>query len=900
MRCNGSLGTATKSVAYPPKRWRAGSRTKKKKINDKQNTRQMRKLIQKHILTTLLLTSSIYGIIHDTTIVNNSPTKTHITIASEPDYPPYCLVNEEGEADGFAIDLFKAAADAVGLTYDIKIGVWNKIKQDLAEGRIDALPLVGRTPEREELFDFTLPYLSLHGAVFAHEDTEEIHSLEDLKTKSIVVMKGDNAEEFVRRENISENIFTTNTFEEAFQLLENGDYDAIITQRILGIKLIENLNLESVEPLDLLIPQFRQDFCFAVKKGDDKLLKQLNEGLSVIIANDIYEDIRLKWFGPSIKEKLSIKDILVIAVYVFIPLFLIMALVSIFILKREVKRRTKTVHDEIAEHKNTLNKLRSQQELFKESEIQIRLLLDSTAEGIIGIDENAVCTFCNNSAAHLLKFSAPDQLVGKNLHNIVHPEKNIPEEHQPGECKIILAVNSGKEIHVESEIWLRADKTTFYSEYYTYPLTERKENLAAVVTFWDVTESERITRELNQTKEYLENLITYANAPIIVWNKKLKIERFNRAFERLTGLKFNDVVNRKIDILFPEEKRNNYMQLIEATIEGERWETVEIEIQNMDGSIKNVLWNSANIYDDEKNLIATIAQGSDITGRKLAEQELIRMKEELESKVQRRTAELNEKVEKLDKSQMAMLYMVEDLNGVTEELKEERRKLELSNKELEAFSYSVSHDLRAPLRAIDGFSKFIVEDYSDKFDDEGKRLLKVIRENANKMDRLIADMLNLSRLSRSEINLTSVEMRALAEAMYLEIATQEEKELFEIDIKELPNIEADSTLMKQVWQNLIGNALKYSHKSEQKKIEIGSEELDNKIVYWIKDYGAGFNEKYISKIFGVFQRLHSEKEFEGTGVGLAIVQRILHRHGGEIWAKGEVNQGATFYFSLPK
>jgi PAS domain S-box-containing protein len=577
-----------------------------------------------------------------------------------------------------------------------------------------------------------------------------------------------------------------------------------------------------------------------------------------------------------------------------------MALVSIFILKREVKRRTKTLHDEIAEHKKTLNKLRSQQELFKESEIQIRLLLDSTAEGIIGIDKNAVCTFCNNSAAHLLKFAAPDQLVGKNLHNIIHPDKNIPGEHQFGECKILSAVRTGKEIHVESEIWLRADKSTFYSEYYTYPLIERKENLAAVVTFWDVTESERITRELNQTKEYLENLITYANAPIIVWNKELKIERFNRAFERLTGLKFNNVVNRKIDILFPEEKRNNYMQLIEATIEGERWETVEIEIQNIDGSIKNVLWNSANIYDNDKNLIATIAQGSDITDRKLAEQELIRMKEELELEVERRTVELNEKVEKLNKSQQAMLFMVEDLNEVTEQLKEERHKLELSNKELEAFSYSVSHDLRAPLRAIDGFSKFLFEDYSDRIDEEGHRLIRIIRENANKMDKLISDMLSLSRLTRMEMNYSSIDMQSLTEAMYYETATHKQIEEFEIEINKMPVVNADSSLIKQVWINLISNALKYSRKSEKKKIEIGAEELDSKIVFWIKDYGVGFNEKYLSKLFGVFQRLHSEKEFEGTGVGLAIVQRIIHRHGGNVWANGEINKGATFYFSLPK
>jgi light-regulated signal transduction histidine kinase (bacteriophytochrome) len=143
-------------------------------------------------------------------------------------------------------------------------------------------------------------------------------------------------------------------------------------------------------------------------------------------------------------------------------------------------------------------------------------------------------------------------------------------------------------------------------------------------------------------------------------------------------------------------------------------------------------------------------------------------------------------------------------------------------------------------------------------------------------------------------------MQSLTEAMYYETATHKQIEEFEIEINKMPVVNADSSLIKQVWINLISNALKYSRKSEKKKIEIGAEELDSKIVFWIKDYGVGFNEKYLSKLFGVFQRLHSEKEFEGTGVGLAIVQRIIHRHGGNVWANGEINKGATFYFSLPK
>jgi len=312
------------------------------------------------------------------------------------------------------------------------------------------------------------------------------------------------------------------------------------------------------------------------------------------------------------------------------------------------------------------------------------------------------------------------------------------------------------------------------------------------------------------------------------------------------------------------------------------------------------LWNSANIYNSDKVLIAIIAQGNDITERKIAENELRKIENNLEIEVEKQTADLKEKIKRTDKSQKAMLYMVEDLNDVTKELKDERGKLQLSNNELEAFSYSVSHDLRAPLRAIDGFSKFLEEDFSDKLEDEAKRLIKVIRQNTKKMDQLISDMLNLSRFSRTEINYSNINMTKMVQSIFDEIVSDEDKKAFEFIVKPLSEISADSTLLKQVWINLIGNAIKYSQKSKTKKIIISAEDKKDFISYKIQDFGAGFDEKYVSKLFGVFQRLHTEKEFEGSGVGLAIVKRIIHSHGGEVGANSELNNGATFYFTLPK
>jgi len=557
-----------------------------------------------------------------------------VVIASEPDYPPYCFINEKGEAAGFSVELFRAAAKATGLSVKIKTGIWIKIKQDLEDGAIDALPLVGRTPEREEKFDFTMPYLSLHGAVFVKKGTRDIHSPGDLKGKSILVMAGDNAEEYVRRAKLSDQIVTTKTFEEAFIELANGSHDAVITQRIMGIELLKKMGIKSVVPLEFHLPEFRQDFCFAVRKGDSALLSRLNEGLSIIIANKTYEAIRLKWFGPAFKEPPGIADILRWLLYILIPAIILISAVAVFFLRREVRRQTRDLKKEIEE-------------------------------------------------------------------------------------------------------------------------------------------------------------------------------------------------------------------------------------------------------------------------RKQAEEQLQQLKSRLEETVAERTMQLEEKIKKLDQSEKALLYMVEDLNQITAELQEERRKLLLSNQELEAFTYSVSHDLRAPLRAIDGYSKFLLEDCNASLNDEGKRFIGVIRDNTSRMDRLISDLLNLSRVSRGEMKMVKAKMGDIALSMYHEMASEQEKSLFEVTIEAGQEVKCDIALIKQVWQNLIDNALKYSAGSGIRKIEISGSCQENEVVFCIRDHGAGFNELYKDKLFGVFQRLHGDDEFPGTGVGLAIVQRIVHRHGGRVWAEGKEGEGAAFYFSLP-
>lgn len=245
--------------------------------------------------------------------------------------------------------------------------------------------------------------------------------------------------------------------------------------------------------------------------------------------------------------------------------------------------------------------------------------------------------------------------------------------------------------------------------------------------------------------------------------------------------------------------------------------------------------------------------------------------------------------------------MLNEFNQTLEQRVADRTsELAYVNKELESFSYSISHDLRAPLRAIHGYMNIFSEDYASKLDDEAKRLMDIILSNAKEMGQLIDDLLSFSQLGRTELVKTMVPMKSIANATWEKYERMEEARDIEFVLHDVPDAFADKGTIKQVWINLISNALKYSRNKEKIKIEIAFEDKEYETIYCVKDNGNGFDMQYYNKLFGVFQRLHSKKEFEGTGVGLAIVKRIINKHGGTIWAEAEVNNGAAFYFSLPK
>ncbi len=286
--------------------------------------------------------------------------------------------------------------------------------------------------------------------------------------------------------------------------------------------------------------------------------------------------------------------------------------------------------------------------------------------------------------------------------------------------------------------------------------------------------------------------------------------------------------------------------------------------------------------------------------REHAQDELRRLNTDLEQRVGERTAQMETANAGLRREIAERKQMEGQVQRLYRDLERRAVELEIANKELESFSYSVSHDLRTPLASIDGFTRILLDDYAAQFPPEAQRYVGLIRSGSQEMERLVTSLLGLSRVGRTALNKEHVKMTALARETLETLPTEVQRTDVTVDLQDLPDAEADPVLLKQVWVNLLANAFKFTRNCDNTRIEIGCAPCDGADrVYHVRDNGVGFDMNQAERLFGVFQRLHAEGDYEGTGVGLAIVSRIITRHGGRVWAEAEVGKGATFYFTLP-
>ncbi|MCD4770741.1 MAG: PAS domain S-box protein, partial [Bacteroidales bacterium] len=561
--------------------------------------------------------------------------------------------------------------------------------------------------------------------------------------------------------------------------------------------------------------------------------------------------------------------------------------------KGEVNRVV-LMHEDITERKQAVEKLR-------ESEKKYRDLFEKSEDAFLVI-QNGKFIDCNQAAIKMLRYSNKDELL------MMHPSELSPEKQADGKSSFTkankmmkIAFKSGS--HRFEWIHKRSNGETFPVEVLLTAISTDEENQIIHTVLRDITERNQ-TEELLQKNEEKYRLLA-DNSMDAIWqmDKKLVFTYISPSVENILGYTVDECVGTRLSqYVSIKDFFNISKKALYAIKNYKKFKhlTFEAVMLNKDGTEVPVEITARLLLNEKGLPIGLQGTTRDITNRKRAEKDLKKHHEHLEETVKQRTGEIENKSKKLEESQSALTFLLEDVNEARIELESTNLQLQTANKEMESFTYSVSHDLRAPLRAILGFSNKFTEVYGEKVDEEGMRLLNVINTNTKKMGMLIDDMLAFSRMGRSEMRKVKVDIKGLAHETWNEQKVQYADRNIELAIMDMPVSKGDRNMLRQVLFNLLSNAAKFSKYKEVSRIEVGARAGASETVYYVKDNGAGFDMRYKDKLFQVFQRLHNDREFEGTGVGLAIVKKVIDMHGGKAWAESEPDQKTTIYFSLPK
>jgi PAS domain S-box-containing protein len=521
-----------------------------------------------------------------------------------------------------------------------------------------------------------------------------------------------------------------------------------------------------------------------------------------------------------------------------------------------VERLNQELQKELTRRRETAESLRASEDSF-------RLLVDGTRDyAILKLDRQGHVVNWNPGAQRIYGYDS-DEIIGRHF-SCFYSAEDVTRGKPQGELDTALA--NGQ--YSEEGLCIRKDGAEYWAQVTITAMFDRAGNH---VGFWkitrDISERKRAERELRDSEVRIRSIVETAVDAIVTIDHRGAIDSFNPSAERLFGYSAREVLGQNVKMLMPPPFSAEHDQYIVNFLTTGVKKIIGIgrEVTGLrkDGAAFPMELAVSEMVIGDKRMFTGIVR--DISERKRAQQDLHTLNEELEKRVRRRTEQL-----------------------------------EAVNSELEAFSYSVSHDLRAPVRALVGFSKILLEEHAARLNEEMNHSLQRIHENAEQMGRLVDDLLAFSRLGRRAVSKQHLHPGDMVQRIIDNLSTANADRQLRFHVGELPECQADAALLQQVFTNVLDNAVKYTRKRDAAEIEVGGEKRDGECVYFVRDNGAGFDMRYADKLFGVFQRLHRAEEFEGTGVGLAIVQRIIQRHGGRVWAEAAVDQGAKFTFTLPE